>query len=329
MSTLYDSRGGQLRLIRQTMSRGIPEAVMARALADNKWFTREDIIYALRAVTEAMLDDDAVNEWLTRYPDIRTGRNVAVIMAGNIPMAGFFDMLCCAVTGCGVLVKHSSKDVALMEWAEAIVTECTGARISALSEKRPDAVIASGSDNAASAIRARFDGLPMLLRSHRTSVAVIDGSESAEEFSALWRDIFTYFTLGCRNVTHLYLPEGYPTGLLAERIATGNAPLRHRPWSGSYRQRRALMIMDGEPFIDGGYFLLLPGTQSDAVCQITYSFYGSEEALNSELTDRDDIQCVVGHGHIPFGEAQRPAPWDYPDGRDVIEFLSEATQRDY
>lgn len=330
MSTLYDSRGLQLRRIRHALSRGIPEPVVCSALAGNEWFTRSDIEYALRAITEVMLDDGAVERWLTRYPDIHTGASVAVIMAGNIPMAGFFDLLCCAITGCGVLVKHSSKDKALMEWAGGVIAEYTGASVSTLTEEDiPDAVIASGGDNAASAIRARFDGLPMLLRSHRTSVAVIDGSESAEELSSLWRDIFTYFTLGCRNVTHIYLPEGYSPELLAQRIAAGGEPVTHRPWSGSYRQRRALKIMNGEPFVDGGYFLLCPGTQSDAVCQITYSFYGSSESLTEELSGRDDLQCVAGHGHIPFGEAQRPAPWDYPDGRDVIEFLSEATQRDY
>ncbi len=41
---------------------------------------------------------------------------------------------------------------------------------------------------------------------------------------------------------------------------------------------------------------------------------------------RNDIQCVVGHGRIPFGHAQRPAPWDYPDGRDVIAFISQAAR---
>ena len=327
MSTLYDSRGGQIRQIRHEMSRGIPEPVMARALADNEWFTREDIEYALRAIVDGMLDDAIAERWLTGYPHTDTGMNVAVIMAGNIPMAGFFDMLCCAVTGCGIFVKHSSKDKALMEWAEAIVAGCTGANVSQLADDSvADAVIASGSDNAASFIRARFDGIAMLLRTHRISAAVIDGTESAQELSLLWQDIFTYFTLGCRNVTHIYLPVGYPPETLIEKIVSGNQPIMHRPWHGSYRQARALKTMNGEPFFDGGYFLLCPGMQSETICQITYSFYGSNDALTAEIAGRNDIQCVVGHGRIPFGHAQRPAPWDYPDGRDVIAFISQAAR---
>ncbi len=325
MSTLYDSRRLQLRRIRAELSRGIPEKAMSRALADNEWFTRKDARYALRAIVEVMLDDEAVKKWLTRYPDVCTGLRVAIIMAGNIPMAGFFDLLCCALTGCRPLVKYSSKDRALMEWAGGVIAECTDTEVSEISENDiTDAVIASGSDNAASLIRARFDGLPMVLRSHRVSVAVMDGTESAEEFSALWHDIFTYFTLGCRNVTHIYLPEGYPPELLAKRITDGGAPVRHRPWNGSYRQRRALAIMNGERFTDGGYFILCPAMQSDAVCQITYSYYASDDAIAEELAARDDLQCAIGHGRVPFGEAQRPAPWDYPDGRDVIEFLASA-----
>ncbi len=243
--------------------------------------SREDIKYALRAIVDGMLDDAIAERWLTGYPHTDTGMNVAVIMAGNIPMAGFFDMLCCAVTGCGIFVKHSSKDKALMEWAEAIVAGCTGANVSQLADDSvADAVIASGSDNAASFIRARFDGIAMLLRTHRISAAVIDGTESAQELSLLWQDIFTYFTLGCRNVTHIYLPVGYPPETLIEKIVSGNQPIVHRPWHGSYRQTRALKTMNGEPFFDGGYFLLCPGMQSETICQITYSFLRVERRID-------------------------------------------------
>jgi hypothetical protein len=35
----------------------------------------------------------------------------------------------------------------------------------------------------------------------------------------------------------------------------------------------------------------------------------------------EDLQCTVGHGHIPFGQAQLPSLTDYADGIDTINFL--------
>ena len=35
------------------------------------------------------------------------------------------------------------------------------------------------------------------------------GEESAEELNVLGQDVFTYFGLGCRSVSKLYVPEGY------------------------------------------------------------------------------------------------------------------------
>ena len=327
-ATLYDKRGAQLQAIRNVLSCGIPGAVVDRAIAENEWFTRESIDYALRAIVEQILCDAALKRWLTSYPDVGTGLDTAVIMAGNIPMAGFFDLLCAAVAGCRFSVKYSSKDRALMEWVAAVVAEHTGAVVSPLSEGAvADALIASGSDNAAFHIRSHFEGVPMLLRSHRSSVAVIDERVSRRELSLLWRDIFTYFTLGCRNVTHIYLPSGYSPEALAEGLAADNPPIAHRPWLSGYIQRRALMIMNSEPFTDGGYFMLSPKERPESLCEITYSFYGSADEVAEELDRRDDIQCVVGHGYTPFGMAQRPAPWDYPDGRDIIEFLFKTAER--
>jgi hypothetical protein len=37
----------------------------------------------------------------------------------------------------------------------------------------------------------------------------------------------------------------------------------------------------------------------------------------------EKIQCVVGHGFIPFGKAQQPELWDYADGVNTMAFLAE------
>lgn len=78
--------------------------------------------------------------------------------------------------------------------------------------ERPDAVIATGSDNANRYFRMLFGGIPSLLRGSRQSVAVLSGRETAAELSDLEEDIFAYSGLGCRNVSCCFCPRGYLPG---------------------------------------------------------------------------------------------------------------------
>ncbi|HVG11590.1 MAG TPA: hypothetical protein VM843_01245, partial [Flavisolibacter sp.] len=39
------------------------------------------------------------------------------------------------------------------------------------------------------------------------------------------------------------------------------------------------------------------------------------------LSDTDSIQCIIGHGHTPFGDAQNPAIDVFADGIDTLNFL--------
>ena len=43
-------------------------SVMARAVAENEWFSVSDIRYAVEAVRQEMLDAEKVEKWLQHYP---------------------------------------------------------------------------------------------------------------------------------------------------------------------------------------------------------------------------------------------------------------------
>ena len=57
------------------------------------------------------------------------------------------------------------------------------------------------------------------------------------------------------------------------------------------------------------------------VSLLPYSFYKNEEKVFEELNQNENIQCVVGEGHVPFGKSQEPGLFDYADGVDTIQFL--------
>ena len=56
------------------------------------------------------------------------------------------------------------------------------------------------------------------------------------------------------------------------------------------------------------------------ISQLHYRFYESAETVLNGV-DMEKIQCVVGHGQIPFGKSQHPGIMDYADGVDTMEFL--------
>ncbi len=54
-----------------------------------------------------------------------------------------------------------------------------------------------------------------------------------------------------------------------------------------------------------------------------YDHYANKEKLGNELAQNPGLQCLVGHGFVPFGEAQKPGLTAYADGVDTMQFLTE------
>ena len=122
----------------------------------NPWFTRESIWQALHAWV-ANLKKEQLEKWLEPYESQLSknpARNVAVIMAGNIPLVGFHDFITVLLSGNHFTGRLSSGDTELLpalaralvvfnsEWAERITF--TKERLTGF-----DAVIATGSNNSA------------------------------------------------------------------------------------------------------------------------------------------------------------------------------------
>ena len=300
-------------------------AVIDSACRVNGWFTPADIRRAVRAIACDMLQREKLEAWLANYPvlPVAEPRRVLVVMAGNIPLVGFFDMLCVLAAGHRCLVKPSAKDTVLMEYVIGLLrgidpqvpVEFYDGSTS------PDAVIATGSDNANRYFRAQYAGIPALLRGNRQSVAVLGGRETPAQLTALADDIWAYSGLGCRSVSLLFLPEGYDLQL---RMPEVNVKYRN-----SYRQQKALLTMGGQPFRDLGAAVAVEERAFPAaLSRINYSFYKSPAEVGAWLAAHDaGLQCVVSEciacrRRVDFGHAQSPGLTDYPDDRDVIEFLT-------
>lgn len=296
---------------------------IAAACQKNKWFSERDILLAVDAIRSEYLDQEKLTHWVEEYPATQPQR-VAIIMAGNIPLVGFFDLLAAIIAGHRVAVKPSSKDRVLTEYIISLLRDISPDI--AIEEYSPsadyDMVIATGGDEAARHFRRLYSEKRTLIRGSRHSVALLSGNESEQELEALQRDIFTYNGLGCRNVSLVMLPRG------AELYI--NPPTMGAMYRGNYLHTRAMKSLMGQPFRDFGECIAIEQRAFPAeISCINYCYYDSIEQAAQWLSEQDQmLQCIVStvidHPRaVPFGRAQYPTLTDYADGVDVMEFLTK------
>ena len=309
------------RLIREEP---IQDKIITRAIRQNDWFTRRLINNSINSICRYMLDPNKLDAWLEKYPYKEIShKSVGIIMAGNIPLVGFMDLLTAIVLGAKTYYKPSSKDEVLMEWIVDKLRQL-GAEIHLLKDDtKIDILIATGSNNAKRYFEDSYPNAQKLIRGSRVSVAVLDNDTTDIQLDSLWKDCFDYFGLGCRNVSHLFISKDFNINRLAYRWS--KRKIKHANYLGSYRQQRAIYSMQDEELIDCGYYLLSKSTSLyTPIGTITYSFFNTEKLLNKLLkANQNNIQCIVCKNNIAFGMAQNPELWDYADNIDLVEFLQK------
>lgn len=316
------------------LDRAVREAVL-----HNGWATEENVRHAFRSWSNALLPAH-LDAWVRHYPQLRVPPDppvtVGLILAGNVPLVGLHDVLCIWLSGHSATVKCSSQEPALIPAILRVLEHWqpdAAQRIAVATDKlgAVDAVIATGSNNTARYFEHYFGHLPRIVRRSRVSVAVLDGSETREELEALGEDVFRYFGLGCRNVSKVYLPQDFDLDRLFTALYAHHDIVQHNKYANNYDYTRAIWLLDGVKFLDNGFLLVreteaLPSAVATLHVERVSGAGQVEEALR---THAEAIQCVVGHGHVPFGQAQYPALWDYADNVDTLAFLFGLSPREH
>ena len=302
-----------------------------RAAGANPWFITEFIEQSASSISMQFLDKEKLEAWVQHYnvPEInKHTKNIGLVMAGNIPMVGFHDMLCIFITGHQQLIKLSSKDevliphlvAKLIEWDKEVAELI----LFADKLKNREVYIATGSNNSSRYFDYYFGKFPHIIRRNRTSVAVLDGNETSHELEQLADDVQMYFGLGCRNVTKLYVPEGYNFEPLLKALNKYEHFMDYHKYRHNYDYQLALLMMGNKMYMTNGATLLHENESLfTAISQLHYQFYADKKQLLETLEGNTDIQCIVSKSAIPFGAAQTPSLADYADGTDTMKFLME------
>jgi hypothetical protein len=90
------------------------EALILLSQSHNGWFTPAQVRFALGSWADALTTEN-LEQWLSNYQiPVDKPKTIGLILAGNIPLVGFHDLLSVLLAGHKALIKTSSNDQKLL-----------------------------------------------------------------------------------------------------------------------------------------------------------------------------------------------------------------------
>lgn len=303
------------------------QIVIDRQIHFNGWFSKKSVCESLLALGN-QLTIESLTSWTSNYYFTENPKRVGVIMAGNLPLVGFHDFLCVLLSGHHIVAKMSSDDKTLLpvltdlliKFAPEIKANIT------LTEGRIgeiDAMIATGSNNSMRYFENYFGKYPHIFRKNRTSLAILDGTETESQIHELGKDIFTYFGLGCRNVSQILIPADFDINRFFGGIINHSEIVNHHKYANNYDYNKAIHLMNQENILDNGFVLLKESAELHSpLAMLFYHRYENQSEVENYIEmHQESIQLIVGNNYVPFGQAQCPMLSDYADGIDTMKWL--------
>lgn len=298
---------------------------------NNNWFEKEEIKKALKNIAK-WLDKKKLENWLKNYKYNTSPKQVGVIMAGNIPLVNFHDLLCVILSGHRAVCKLSSKDIILGKAIIQKLYQIDKRLKDYISFDSPlkniDAIIATGSNNSFRYFETYFGHLPNIFRKSRTSLAILNGKENLAELERLATDVFDYFGFGCRSISKLLLPEGFDPTKILQAFEYNRKVIENNKYKNNLDYNLSILLLNQSPHFHSDFLILQENENLfSPVATLYYQFYKDDSEITNYINkEKENIQCVLSSdgywdNSIAFGEAQSPELTDYADHIDSMLFL--------
>lgn len=301
----------------------------------NPWYTSDNVLRQF-AVLGNSLQEQQLTSWVKNYNTSESQKNVGLILAGNIPLVGFHDILSTIIMGFNAKIKVSSDDAGLTEYVLAKLIDLAPnfqEKIEFVEKLTDyDLVIATGSNNSSRYFEYYFGKKPHIIRKSRNAIAILDGEETKEELTDLGSDIFNYYGLGCRSVSKIYIPKNYPIKQLFESLEQYNEVKNNFKYNNNYDYNKSIYLINREKHYDNGFLLLKEDHKiASPLSVVFYEEYDQIENVLQHLTEiKEEIQCLVSSKELPidipvvhFGQSQFPKLDDYADNINTLDFLDK------
>ncbi|MFM6948097.1 MAG: acyl-CoA reductase [Aquirufa sp.] len=303
------------------------ELFVERSMQENPWFTKDLIEYSMSAIQNQFFKVETWNDFYNSEgePNHIHPKKVGLILPGNLPAVGMHDVLMVLASGNACLVKLSSQDKFLMTMYIQAIQELSQFEIQIVDKMaNMDLVIATGSDFAGNYFTQYFKDIPHIIRKNRSSIAVLTGNENSNDFHGLAKDIFTYYGLGCRNVSSIFVPKDYDLMPLFDVLTTYQSVMDHNKYGNNYQYQKTLMLLNQVQHFDLGNLLVVEKPELvSAVGVLHLHYYENASEIEQILRENNEkVQCVVGTDFIDFGQAQEPGLSDFADGINTYKFIN-------
>jgi hypothetical protein len=305
------------------------ELFIESSINENPWFSESLVRHAMKAIEEQFFSVEAWKNFYTNHPaQVKDSKKVGIVLAGNLPAVGLHDVLMVLASGNAAHLKLSSQDKSLMQlYVHAMQSFDENLPLHVIERLQGmEAVIATGSDFSGGYFAHYFSTIPHIIRKNRSSLAVLKGNENQDDFKGLAKDIFTYYGLGCRNVSTIAVPAAYDLTPLFDELTKETWVLDHSKYSNNFQYHRTLFLLNQIPHFDLGNLLVTENDDLVSPVGVLYVHrYSDEASLVAWIAERaEKIQCKVGL-EIDFGQSQHPALDDFADGINTYDFLVNLT----
>ncbi|MEM9888123.1 MAG: acyl-CoA reductase, partial [Bacteroidota bacterium] len=275
-------------------------AVQQRTYHNNQWFTIENQQYATRSIVSQLLNAQHLSQWLAPYniPEKNIPKTVGMVLSGNVPLAGFRDLLFVFLAGHRCVIKLSEQDQYILPYfirlLEKIDPATKGYFSIAEKLKGFDAVIAMGSNDNMRYFEAYFGRYPNIIRKNKHAVAVLDGTETQEALKSLGSDIFRYFGLSRRNISKLYVPENYDFEPLLEVLHEHKEIVLNSKYKNNFDYHYAIYIINRAKYLANGCIILREAEAiASPIANLHYQYYQNTTQLQADLKrQQEDIQLI-------------------------------------
>jgi len=306
------------------------------ACQQNPWWNPAMIWQQIVAIKNEYLDPGKLQKFMEKYRVSITSKTIGIVAAGNIPLVCMHDVLCVLSSGHIAKVKLSHLDIALPTFIFERINMLAGSKIIEIVTilREYDAVIATGRNNSARYFKEYFNNYPHIIRQSRTSIAILNGYEHKEQLELLADDMLSYYSMGCRNVSYLFIPDKYDWSMLLQVTEERYKEYhQHTKWMNNYDYNRTLLLLNKEPHWSNDIIMLRESLQLFSPLSVfNFQHYKEDKQIDRYIENhKNDIQCVVNYkskdtskdfSYVGFGQTQSPGLFDYADGVDTMAFLS-------
>ena len=300
----------------------------------NAWYTPTNVKQQIKAIANN-LKKGKLEKWLKDVPNHSVQKSVGLVLAGNLPLVGFHDIMTVLLAGFVAKIKVSSDDAGLTKYILdkllSIDPDFKDKVLFVEKLENYDLVIATGSNNSARYFEYYFGKKPHIIRKNRNSLSVLTGHESDQELKGLGHDIFDFFGLGCRSVSKLFIPRDYNIARLMENLESFHEIKNHSKYNNNYDFNKSIYLINKNKHFDNGFLLLKEDENlASPLAVVHYEYYDHLESVEEFINvHSNEIQCITTDADLsnidvpvfPLGASQHPALDDYADNVDTLAFL--------